>query len=190
MEEEEEKSRAQKQTYKSTLMPTTVTMATDDTMEELIPTAHTYERYPTISDLMEPTTEDSQDNNNEMEDDNVGLATKMPLGILKAIRTITPNIQWQKDLPKDLPKRRHGIEIKINSANAPTESDSIPAYHHPHIFKAIAAIQTAAPGTLICSIKDDEEAIVEATDIPPSKTTIDHYQEAPTINRKTHTYHI
>jgi hypothetical protein len=48
---------------------------------------------------------------------------------------------------------------------------------------------TAAPGTMICSINDDEDAIINVEDIPTTQNSVDYYLESPIINTKTHTYH-
>jgi hypothetical protein len=50
-------------------------------------------------------------------------------------------------------------------------------------------ILTAAPGTSICSIDDEEEMIIDPGDIPTSQSMIDHYLESPTVSQKTHFYH-
>jgi hypothetical protein len=109
------------------------------------------ESVPTLSDLIEHTTEaqTNQEGKEEpMEEDDDGMATIMLNGIPKTIPTITPNHQWGKDLQNNLPKQRYGMEIKINPPETPTEESRMPDYHHPRIFKEITtALMTASPST-------------------------------------------
>jgi hypothetical protein len=42
----------------------------------------------------------------------------------------------------------------------------------------------AAPGTMICSINDKEEGIVNVEDIPTTQNSVDYYLSSPTINMK------
>jgi hypothetical protein len=94
------------------------------------------------------------------------LAPILLSSVLTEIMKFTPNIQWTRDLEKDLPKKRYGIELKI----APESIEKPPNYNHIRIFHAIAtAILTAAPETAICSIKDDDELIVDQNDIPTTQ---------------------
>jgi hypothetical protein len=51
------------------------------------------------------------------------------------------------------------------------------------------AILTAAPGTMICSINDEEEGIINVEDIPITQNSVDYYLDSPMINMKTHSYH-
>jgi hypothetical protein len=144
------------------------------------------EETQTISDLTGLTYE----NNNEMDEDEDPLAPTLAGGIPSNIEKFTPNTQWIKDLPKNLPKRRYGIEVKVSPAKTPSPTELPPMYNHARIFKAIiTAILTAAPGTGICSINDDEEMIVNVDDIPSSQTRIDNYLDSPIVNTKTFTYH-
>jgi hypothetical protein len=48
---------------------------------------------------------------------------------------------------------------------------------------------TAAPGTIICSINNDKDMLVDIDDIPTTQELIHYYLEAPAINTKTYTYH-
>jgi hypothetical protein len=182
----------------TTAMSSTTTTITDTprTIQARKEAEELQESVLTISDLTEHTTEvtnnntDNEEIQEPMEEDDDGLATIMLKGIPKTIPNITPNHQWDKDRQNNLPKRRYGLEIKINPETTPTEDSKIPVYHHPRIFKAITtAIMTAAPGTIICSINDDADMIAEVDEIPTSQSKIDLYLEAPTINMKTHTYH-
>jgi hypothetical protein len=83
----------------------------------------------TISDLTELTNEQGEEKNETteaMDEEEDGLAPIMLNGIPKTIPTITPNMQWCKDIVNKLPKRRYGIEIKINPENPPSSGASIP----------------------------------------------------------------
>jgi hypothetical protein len=136
---------------------------------------------PTISDLTEPTNNDEED----MEEDVDMLQTTLKKAIPSEIKWFTPNTKWIEEMQQGLTKKRYGVEIKITPENSPKENDQLPQNYHPHIFKAISsAILTAARGTSICSIDDDEEIIADLEDIPTSQAIIDHYLESPTINQK------
>jgi hypothetical protein len=140
----------------------------------------------TISNITEQSTETATD----MEEEDNGLSGNMKKGIPSSIETFTPNIQWTRDMPKNLPRRRYGLEIKITPETSPSSTDLPPAYHHIRIFKAITtAILTAAPGTMICSKNDEEEGIINVEDIPTTQNSVDHYLDSPMINMKTHSYH-
>jgi hypothetical protein len=144
------------------------------------------EGVPTISNITDQTQEDEED----MDEDDDGLKQIMPNGIPSKIEKFIPNVQWMKDIPKNLPKRGYGVEIKISPAKHPTPTTTAPSYHHIQIFKAmVTAILTAAPGTGICSIDDDEDMITQIEDIPTTQSMVDYYLEAPIVNTKTHTYH-
>jgi hypothetical protein len=89
---------------------------------------------------LEGTTEET----NDMEEDDDGLAPILFGAIPSNIEKFTSNKQWHDDLARDLPKQRYGIKLKISPKNAPTETDTLPMYHHIRIFKAMAtAILTA-----------------------------------------------
>jgi hypothetical protein len=140
----------------------------------------------TISDITEQTTETATD----MEEEDDGLSDKMKKGIPSSIEKFTPNIQWTRNTTRNLPRRRYGIEIKITPESPPSPTDQPPAYHLIRIFKAITTtILTAAPSTMICSINDEEEGIINVEDIPTTQNTVDYYLDSLTINMKTHSYH-
>jgi hypothetical protein len=83
----------------------------------------------------------------------------------------------------------HPTQRKTHQTETNLDTDPLPEYHHPRIFKAIVhAILTAAPGTLVCSIDKNSEVISDVSDIRTSQATVDHYLEAPTTNAKTHNY--
>jgi hypothetical protein len=125
-----------------------------------------------------------------MEEDEDPLAPIMTHGIPSRIKKFTPNIQWNKDLTKNLTKQQYGIEVKISSAKTPSALEPAPMYNHIRIFKAlVTALLTAAPGTGICSINEDEEMIVNIDDIPSSQSKVDYYLDAPAINPRAYTYH-
>jgi hypothetical protein len=70
------------------------------------------------------------------------MMTAVPTKITK----FTPNIQWTRDLEKNLPKKRYGLEVKIT----PETTEKPPNYSHMRLFHAIAtALLTAAPETTI-----------------------------------------
>jgi hypothetical protein len=144
------------------------------------------EETPTISDIMEDTVEETQ----EMDTEEDVLAQTSPHNAPKEIVKFVPNIQWMRDLEKQLPKKRYGIEIRIAPEKTPTEPDKTPQYYHIRIFNAIAtSLLTAAPGSAICSIDESEETIVSIDDLPTTQSVVDHYLESPMVNTKTFTYH-
>jgi hypothetical protein len=174
--------------YKSNLISNTTKTTDGNTTATATstPITVTQESAAAISDITEPTTETTTD----MEEDDDGLADNMKNGIPSSIEKFTPNIHWSRDIPKNLPRRRYGLEIKITPEKIPATPDHIPTYHHIRIFKAIStAIMTAAPGTMICSINDDEDAIVNVEDIPLTQNSVDYYLESPIVNSKTYAYH-
>jgi hypothetical protein len=109
---------------RNTTKTTSATMITEEESEANQPTNGTDNNAPTVSDLTEPTT-GTQDEEMDMEEDDDGLGMIMMTGIPAHIPTITPNIQWMKDIEKDLPKTRYGIKIKIKPENTPTKNQSI-----------------------------------------------------------------
>jgi hypothetical protein len=124
-----------------------------------------------------------------MDEDEDPLSAVLPKGIPSTIEKFAPNIQWTKDLPKELPKRQYGIEIKISPENTSATASAL-TYNHTRIFKAIAtALLSAAPGTGICSINEDQEMIDDIEDIPTSQQTVDYYLDSPIVNTKTFAYH-
>jgi hypothetical protein len=60
------------------------------------------------------------DDATDMDEDDDGLAITLAKGIPSKIEKFIPNIQRTKDLPKDKPKTRYGIEIKINPKQTPS----------------------------------------------------------------------
>jgi hypothetical protein len=89
-----------------------------------------------------------------------------------------------------LTKNRYGIEVKISPPKTTSANQPAPRYNHIRIFKALAtALLTAAPGTGICSINEDEEMIINTVDIPTSQSKVDYYLDSPTTNPRTYTYH-
>jgi hypothetical protein len=181
------------QSYKAALtMEETTIITTETTLPGQSETVATTmeETSPTISDLTEHTNDGRQAHEDDMEEDNDGIADIMLNGIPVTIPKIIPNPQWLIDQSNNLNKKRYGIEIKILPEEQPNKGDPLPDYHHPRIFKSIAcALLIAAPGTVICSTYDDKEAIISVMDIPTDQETIDYYLEAPTISTKTHGYH-
>jgi hypothetical protein len=141
---------------------------------------------PTMSDLTEDTTQEQE----EMETEEDILVPISLTNVPKEIKKFCPNTQWTRDLERNLTKRKYGIEIKITPDKSPKETENPPSYSHVRIFNAVAtAILTAAPGTAICSIDDNEESIVNTEDIPTTQKAIDNYLESPMVNNKTFTYH-
>jgi hypothetical protein len=166
-------------------LSTTKTKATDGTKSTTAPQVTSVDS-PTISDLTEETWQAPQ----EMDTEEDILAPISLSNVPKQLEKFIPNIQWTRDLEKDLPKKRYGIEIKIAPETTPKETEQAPQYSQVRIFNAIAmAILMAAPGTVICSIDNNEEAIVNLEDIPTSQNMVNHYLESPIVNNKTYTYH-
>jgi hypothetical protein len=126
-----ENKERQETTYKSKLL--SPTNQTSDSNTAATPTSNptmiTQDNAATISKITEQTTTTTMD----MEEDDDGLADNMKNGIPSAIEKFTPNIQWSRDIPKNVPKRRYGLEIKITLENTPTPTDQIPTYHHIRI---------------------------------------------------------
>jgi hypothetical protein len=153
---------------------TTTSMQSEDTPS--------FQHEETISDLTNQTIEQ----NMEMEEDEDQLAPVMTHGIPSSIEKFTPNVQWNKDIAKDLTKNRYGIEVKISPPKTTSANQPAPRYNHIRIFKALAtSLLTAAPGTGICSINEDEEMIINTDDIPTSQSKVDYYLDSPTTNPRT-----
>jgi hypothetical protein len=150
-----------------------------------VETITTNEELITISNLTEETTQTTQ----EMENEEDVLASISLTNVPKEIPKFTPNIQWTRDLMKNLPKKRYGIEIKIVPEETRIEPNKAPRYSHVRIFNAIAtAILTVAPGTSICSINESKEAIMNVEDLPTTQASVNYYLESPVVNNHARIY--